>query len=345
MIQEASGGERGTLEMSIVIGTLNRRDLLVKSLKSLARQTCNPASVEIIVVDNGSTDGTRDAVSALTAEMPNLRYVLEPRKGLSSARNRGIAEARAPLVAFFDDDAEAEPRWVEILLDMFRTSPGLGAAGGRIKVRWPDANNTRPVWMPDSLLGYYGHCDYGPAPRKLEFPDYPYGSNMVIRRDLLQKIGGFDPNLGPTGGNLMAAGEQDMFRRLYQLAPTVLYDPAAVVHHWAPPERVTRQWTLRRAFKHGVSNSVMQRASADLPRTAWAARVGRGVWRAAVSALSSAVGIVTRDKPSVVMSRSAITAYWVGYTRGAAAILVGSGGSPVPSKAALASTSQEGTTR
>ena len=316
------GTDSSMLRMSIVIGTLNRCEMLTRSLNSIERQTCDPRWLEIIVVDNGSTDRTSAIVAEFATRMANLRYVLESTKGLSTARNRGIAEARAELVAFMDDDGEAEPNWAETVLRVFMEEPNTDAVGGPVLVRWPNEQNRRPDWMSDSLLGYYGGCYYGPVRRPLSFPEYPFGPNMVIRRDRLNQIHGFDSRLGPTGENLMVGGETDMFYRLHQLSPKVIYEPSAIVHHWTTTRRMTRTWCLKRAFTHGISIARMQFSNDNRARAHWLRRAVLGVWRMAISAFSTSVGWITRAKPAIVMSRCATTVYWTGNVRGAVANLV-----------------------
>jgi glycosyltransferase involved in cell wall biosynthesis len=311
---DAHDRARATMAMSIVIGTLNRCELLERSLRSLMAQRCPADRFEILVVDNGSTDGTLDLLEALSREATNLRVVKEPKRGLSNARNRGIAEARADLIGFFDDDAVAEPDWVDVLLRVFETEPEAGAAGGRIFVLWP---GPRPDWMPVSIEGYYGRCDYGSERKYLRYPEYPFGSNMVIRRERLLAINGFNTQLGPTGGNLMAGGEQDLFYRLYQTPIRVVYDPAAVVHHWAPPERVTKKWCLRRAFRHGMSNATMTFSNGETGFGVWSGKLAFASGQTVVGAVSTAVAWVSRAAPSVVVSRGANTCYWAGIARAA----------------------------
>jgi glucosyl-dolichyl phosphate glucuronosyltransferase len=298
--------------MSVVIGTLNRSDMLEQSLRSLLAQTIDPRLIEIVVVDNGSTDRTLTLVNEVMAAAPHVRLVHEPKRGLSNARNRGIAEARAPLVAFFDDDGIGEPDWAERVLRVFRDEPDTDAVGGRIHVRWPAE---RPSWMPASLAGYYGHFDCGETRHQIALPTYPFGPNMVIRRDRLQRIGGFRSELGPTGKNLMACGETDLFQRLHETPLKVVYEPAAVVHHVVPPDRATKTWSLVRSFRHGICSATMQYLNGDKRRRTWAGRVCLAGGRTLNAAVSTTVGYVARVPESIVMSRAGFAMYWAGFAR------------------------------
>ena len=99
--------------ISVIIATHNRADLLSIALESVARQTLDPTRYEVIVVDNASTDKTAALVKQMSTGMPQLRYIAEERLGLSWARNAGLAAAQSPYVAYLDDDARAEPIWLE----------------------------------------------------------------------------------------------------------------------------------------------------------------------------------------------------------------------------------------
>jgi glycosyltransferase involved in cell wall biosynthesis len=315
-------------EASIVIGTLDRCELLDRAIRSILDQGCDPSRYEIVVVDNGSRDSTRQVVENIMAAAHNVRYVVEPRLGLSIARNRGIAESRAPVIGFFDDDGTAEPGWLAKMLELFRQEPDIGAAGGLIKVAWPES---QPEWMPMDLQGYYAGCDYGATRRYLDFPQYPYGPNMMIRRSLLDAIGGFNEHVGPKGQNIMSAGELDLFQRLYESPIKVVYEPTAVVHHWVPAERATRRWLLRRAYKHGFSSTRMKTVSTGRTRVAWFRLMTRALLRSGMGCLAGTLGAVTRAGKPVVTSRYAHMTYWGGVARGSLdGVLHGSSLAPAP---------------
>jgi glycosyltransferase involved in cell wall biosynthesis len=316
-------------QVSIVIGTLDRCELLGRAIRSILDQGCDPRSFEIVVVDNGSKDRTRQVVEAIMAGADNVRYLTEPRLGLSIARNRGIAESRGPIIGFFDDDGTAEPGWLAKMLELFRQEPDIGAAGGLIKVAWPQ--NSQPEWMPMDLQGYYAGCDYGKTRRYLDFPQYPYGPNMMIRRSLLDAIGGFNEQVGPKGQNIMSAGELDLFQRLYERPIKVVYEPTAVVHHWVPAERATRKWLLRRAYKHGFSSTRMKTVSVGRTRLAWLTLMVRALFRSGLGCLAGTLGAAGRAAKPVVTSRYAHMTYWGGVARGSLdGVLRGSTLAPAP---------------
>ncbi|HEU4780465.1 MAG TPA: glycosyltransferase family A protein [Steroidobacteraceae bacterium] len=302
------------LEVSIVLCTLDRATQLGNAIRSILEQDCDPRRYEIVVVDNCSKDRTPQVVQAFQAHAANVRYVYEGRLGLSTARNRGTAESRAPIVAFFDDDGTADPGWLEALLKVFREDADAGAAGGLIHVGWPAE---KPLWMPVDFQGYYGACDYGNERRRLAFPQYPYGANMMIRRQFLEAVGGFNDELGAKGQNIMQGDELDVFQRLFAMNTKVVYEPRAVVHHWVPAERVTRKWLLRRAYKHGFSNTRLTHVRTGATRLTWVSLLLRAIGKSAWAAIAAAAGATVMRDNSVVTSRIAYMTYWAGVARGA----------------------------
>jgi glycosyltransferase involved in cell wall biosynthesis len=311
---DAAGQEKEMLEVSIVICTLDRALPLSNAIRSILGQDCDPRRYEIVVVDNCSRDRTPQVVREFQALASNIRYFYEGRLGLSIARNRGTAESRAPIVAFFDDDGTADPGWLEALLEVFRNDPEAGAAGGLIHVGWPAK---KPEWMPADFQGYYGACDYGGERRRLAFPQYPYGANMMIRRQFLEAIGGFNDALGAKGQNIMQGDELDVFQRLFAMNINVVYEPRAVVHHWVPTERVTRKWLLRRAYKHGFSNTRLSAVRTGATRLTWAALLLRASVNSVWAAIAAAGGAIVMRNIAVITSRIAYMIYWAGVARGA----------------------------
>lgn len=303
-----------TLEVSIVLCTLDRAAQLENAIRSILEQDVDPRRYEIVVVDNCSRDRTPQVVQDFQSRAANVRYVYEGRLGLSTARNRGTAESRAPIVAFFDDDGTADPGWLDALLKVFREDADAGAAGGLIYVGWPAE---KPDWMPMDFQGYYGACDYGEVRRSLAFPQYPYGANMMIRRQFLEAIGGFNDALGAKGKDILQGDELDVFERLSTRNIKVVYEPRAVVHHWVPAERVTRKWLLRRAYKHGFSNTRLSAVRTGATRLTWLALLLRASFNLVWAGIAAAGGATVRKNIAVVTSRIAYMTYWAGVARGA----------------------------
>lgn len=269
--------------MSAVVCTLNRAPLAREAVRSLADQTLPADQYEILVIDNGSRDGTAMMLAGLAGEI-DLRYVLEPRRGIARARNRAFVEARGELLAFLDDDAVAAPCWLQALLDAYGSGDDVVAVGGRTLLRWP---GPRPGWLPQERDRYYGGFDLGDERRLMGFPTYPFGVNMAIARASLLAVGGFPPALGHRGGRLTSNEEKFVFRKLSQAGGRVVYEPRALVYHRVFAERVTLGWILRRSFAQGRSNVVEQGLSEpSLPRSRWMVDIVHALSKSAMQSLT-----------------------------------------------------------
>ena len=216
------------MEISVVVCTRDRSAALARCLASLAR--LDPSPHEVVVVDNAPSDGETARVVAATP----FRYVREDSPGLDRARNRGIAEARHELIAFTDDDVEADPGWLRALAVPF-ADPAVAGVTGRVL----PASLEMPA---ERLFQSYGNgMDKGESPRRfdpallkpadlLRAQAVGVGANMAFRRQALAAAGGFDPDLD-AGTPAAGAGDLDLFHRLLAAGFVLRYEPAAVVHH------------------------------------------------------------------------------------------------------------------
>ncbi len=218
--------------ISLVICTYNREKFLPACLQSLARQTLAPRYFEIIIVDNNSTDRTAAISRAFIEGHPALpvRYVLEPRQGLSYARNRGIAEARGRWITYIDDDAEAEPDFLQQLYDYVAAHPEIAGLGGKVL---PKFEGEEPPWLNPFLNMMVSGVDHGEEPFRARGKKYPIGCNMTYRRDLLEAAGGFNTRLK------WRMDDKYIFQAVSRLNDAVYYYPSAVVYHNIDADRTS----------------------------------------------------------------------------------------------------------
>lgn len=236
--------------ISAIICTYNREQYLGLAIDSLLKQDF--PEFEVIVVDNASTDGTRQVVEA---RLPHakLRYIYEPITGLSVARNTGAKIAQSPILAYLDDDAIATPQWLRMLYSAYENHPKLAIAGGKVTLIWPEGI-TSPPWLSDNLAGNLGAYNLGEQWVDIKNPGLtPRGLNYSIRRSFLEKIGGFDINLGRVGKRLLSNEELQMTELALQDGWQVAYIPEALVAHHVAPERVNRSWFMERGWWQGIS--------------------------------------------------------------------------------------------
>src|SRR5438552_13022687 len=223
------------LTASVVIPTRNRRATLEALLARIAPQAAT-AGAEVVVVDNGSTDGTREALAGLEAE-GRLRVVMEPEPGVSRARNAGARAALGEVIAFVDDDALPSDGWLAALLAPF-ANPRVAAAGGRVRLRFAGA---LPGWWDAALATYLAAYDLGPEPADLAtrpWYDSPRGLNLAVRRDAFLAVGGFNLRLGPRGDRPSVGEESDLCLRLLACGHEIRYVPGAAVGHLVDPARL-----------------------------------------------------------------------------------------------------------
>ena len=243
--------------VTVIVCTLNQADYLRKALGSLYGQTLPREEYEVIVVDNGSTDPTRQTAESFR-EMGNLHYLFDPVPGLSRARNTGWRKARGEIVAYLDDDALASPDWLEAIRDryeMFRPRPA--SVGGRILPIW---EAEKPSWLTRELEHHLSILDWRHPPMVLdEDRFYLAGSNVSYRRAVLQESGGFPISLGRRGRCLRSNEELWMQSFLRSRGYAVWYDPAIVVHHHIKARRLTPSWFYERFFWQGISDALLER--------------------------------------------------------------------------------------
>jgi glycosyltransferase involved in cell wall biosynthesis len=239
-----------TCSLSVVLCTYNRADLLEPALEALLAQT-GTGEYEIIVVDNNSTDATASVVRAIAARAGGrLISAFEPQQGLSQARNRGIAHARAPIVAFTDDDVRVAPDWVQRFVRAFDTNPAVDYIGGRVLPRWlqpPPHWLTTAHWSPLALQ------DYGPEPfaSSRDHAICLVGANLAFRRSVFERIGGFAPELGRVKDGVGSTEDHDMQLRIWRAGMRGLYEPAIVALADVTPDRLVKPYHRRWHRGHG----------------------------------------------------------------------------------------------
>lgn len=233
--------------ISVVVCTYNRAELACLAVNSLCCQTLSPDSYEIIVVDNGSTDGTEATIADLQAVYVGhtVRYICEKRQGLSHARNRGYQEATGSYVAYLDDDGRAPNHWLHSACTLIREQQPA-ALGGPIV---PFYLAEKPAWFRDA----YGAVQKTDSARPLRAGEFLNGGNMIWRKDLLVALGGFDTAFGMRGTSIGYGEETEFQLRLRVRDPQALlyYDPDLFAYHLVRPEKWAWPWLVRARFADG----------------------------------------------------------------------------------------------
>lgn len=245
------------LVISAIICTHNRATYLPKAIQSLVDQTIAKDKYEILVVDNCSTDSTREE-AARFSRRADIRYVYEPTLGLSHARNTGWRNAKGRYAAYLDDDAIACPVWLETIIEVFETVvPRPGCVGGKVEPIW---EAPRPAWLSDDLVTSLTVIDWSPRPFAL--PDlrqqWLAGANIAFPVEILERLGGFVSGLDRAGKKLLSSGDVFLEKQIVQAGWSCFYHPAMAVAHHIQKARLEQSWFIRRYYWQGLSDAAMQ---------------------------------------------------------------------------------------
>ncbi len=243
--------------ISVVVPTRDRPEELAACLESLAALREQP--LEIIVVDN--SPGASPATRQVVASFEKVRYVAEPRRGSSAARNAGVAASRGELIAFVDDDETVHPDWLAWLAGGFR-DPRVGLVTGLV-LPAELATEAQQIFEQrySFARGYVARtfdADLYRATRSRGVPVWEIGGsgNMAIRRDVFERLEGFDERLG--AGRAGGCEELELFYRALAAGWSCRYEPRAVTHHRHRRDMASLKRQLRAYMRGHVAAALTQ---------------------------------------------------------------------------------------
>ncbi|HVO17940.1 MAG TPA: glycosyltransferase [Anaeromyxobacter sp.] len=255
------------MSLDVVLCTHNPRlPTLRRVINALVRQTSGPQSFRFLLVDNASSPPVRnDVLHPLTRAGVDARRVEEPALGLTRARLRALAETRAELLLFVDDDNELSERYLEEGLRFASKHPGVGAFGGKLLLP-PELEP--PYWV-SPFLNYLGIKDAGDeviVGSSLAWgPWEPPGAGLFVRRVVAQAYGRrveSDPRcllLGRQGERGLASCDDSfLVRQAPSLGLSTAYVPQLWLHHHLEPERFRYRYLLRLLTAFGASLAVLE---------------------------------------------------------------------------------------
>jgi GT2 family glycosyltransferase len=245
-------GEDITIDASVVICayTEDRWTDLSRAVRSVEDQHRAPRRI-VVVIDHNA------ALLARARRELHSAHVVANRglPGLSGARNTGIAVADGEVVAFVDDDAHADRRWLGRLLDGY-VDQGVFGVGGLVEADW---DVPRPAWFPPEFDWVVG-CSYRGLPSRPTAVRNPIGCNMSFRRAVFDAVGGFRSEVGRVGANPIGCEETELsIRAAAHSGGRFVYDPGAVVRHRVPAARARWSYFHQRCFAEGRSKAVVRR--------------------------------------------------------------------------------------
>ena len=305
------------MRLDVIIPTYNRQDLLPFTLNSLlAAEIPEGLEVTITVVDNNSTDGTRQVVESFQKKFgeDKIKYCFESQQGRSHALNKGITSTSGDLVGMIDDDEEVDQNWYKTAFEVFRTRQ-LDFIGGPYIPRW---SSTPPDWLPRKYGGVVGWVDGGDkeVPYDSNYPGILMGGNAVFRRSIFEEVGLYTTWLGRTDKGLLTGEDEELYGRLLAHGAKGVYLPGLIIYHRVLPERMTKKYFRRWCFWRGVSLGLLDRKR-KLP-VAYLFGIPRWHYRNALQGVASTMThlVVTPKDPSKVFADELGFWDWLGLVYG-----------------------------
>lgn len=247
--------ENSDIKASVIIPTYNRCESLLRALASLSCVDFAREYWEVVVVDNHSTDGTRQTVESAIENLGlNITYVREDRLSFTVARHAGSSAARGKYLLYIDDDVTVEKEWLAAIVNAFEQDPQCGMAGGPVR---PAYEAPPPEWV--SLMDpiWLSLFDLGNA--STDVLGVP-GPNLCVRKSVLDEVGGFPPDTigvessdkpGTVEKIYIGPGDWGLSQRVRARGYKIRYVPEAAVLHHIPPVRLTKKWWHSRLAGEG----------------------------------------------------------------------------------------------
>ena len=243
-------GSEKAVDISCLVCTYNRCDDLRELLETaLAQETGGEFTFEVIVVDNNSTDKTRDTVKDfIDAGHSNLHYFFEPRQGKSYALNTALDAAKGWAYVITDDDFILPSNWLRDIYQAFRSHPEAAVISGKVLPRW---QARAPGWLTKDHWSAIAMADYGETPFYAD-EDKPICLLAgAFRKAAVQEVGGYHPDLGVSPGQIGGIEDLDILQRLWKAGYKALYQPHIAFEHKVGANRLTKEYHRRWHRGHG----------------------------------------------------------------------------------------------
>lgn len=228
--------------ITVAVPTLDRPEALSRCLEGVFSNRLLPA--EVIIIDQGRSEAAEPVIDRFRTGYTPIIHGHQEKKGLSAARNLSCKLASCPVIAFTDDDCVPDPGWIEEICQTFSSFPTSDGVTGRILPLGPEAPDRFPVSLRTGNKG---------AEFKGRALPWSVGSggNFAIRRDWLDRVGGYDEALG-AGTEGKSAEDMDLYYRLLRSGATIRYEPKVVIYH----ERQDRARLISSGWNYGYGMGV-----------------------------------------------------------------------------------------
>jgi len=303
----------GAPDLSVVLCTFNRAPLLARALVALVAQAPESPPYEVVVVDNNSTDATRETVRAFEASGA-VRYAFEAEQGLSAARNRGIQAARAPLLAFTDDDVCVADTWVSTIVQTFRAQEDLDMLGGPVEPVW---EAPPPAWLHEAGLAPLAVLDYGAEPFRITLDRQVclVGANLAVRRCIFDRVGDFSRTLQRVGDGIGSTEDQELELRVLSAGGIAMYEPRMCVRAQVPRSRLSKRYHRAWHAGHGRFYALMRDPRFERSRRGTLLGVPGHVYRSAIAELAAWARATLRFRTSTAFAHELRLRFLMAFAR------------------------------
>ena len=296
------------MDISVVMSTYNRCDLLDADIHALLNQTTD-LEYEVIVVDNNSTDGTAEKIQAYAAWETRLKYVFEARQGVAYGRNAGIEVAQGDLIAFCDDDVCVAPDWIQKIYDASVRYPDADFIGGKVIPVWRDPP---PEWLR-AHMAPLALQDRGQEPFavSLENPVCLVSACLGVRRRALERAGLFDPETQRVKDGIGSTEDYDWELKLWQNGGQGMYVPDVVCYSEIPRKRMDKSYHRRWHLGHGKFSAIARRPNWDSPRRLF--DVPAFMYRQALDSALEFGKFLLRGDQAEAFERETLLLFYIGF--------------------------------
>lgn len=244
--------------ISIIVPTVNNSKFLSIALNSVLTQSYDEAGYEVIVVDNGSTDDTKEIIlkAQESYQNKNIQFIYDSVPGQLTGRHRGANEAKGDILVFIDDDIIADKNWLAVIAETFKDTSIMLVGGKSL----PNYEIDPPYWLEwfwvhlpyGKFLASLSLLDFGDEVREID-PNYVWGLNFSIRKSALFDLGGFHPDVIPKEyQHFQGDGESGLTIKAKERCYKAIYQPKALVYHQVPKSRMTFEYFDKRYYYQGV---------------------------------------------------------------------------------------------
>lgn len=242
------------MNVSVVMSTYNRARLLGPAIEALLAQDTGGLTYEVLVVDNNSTDNTKQVIESYAERDPRIKYVFEKKQGVAYGRNAGIALTKGKYIAFCDDDVTVTPTWLRSLHEALLRYPDADFVGGKVLPLW---KGTPPSWI-DSKMSPLALQDYGETPQLVskENPRCLISACLAVRRQAFERAGLFDPATQRVGNSIGSSEDHDWELKVWQRGGYGVYVPSVLCYAEVPPERQVKSYHRRWHLGNGKFTAI-----------------------------------------------------------------------------------------